>query len=245
MLDNSKKDFWDKAQVLAPFFLGLVGLFFTAQLGILEEKNRKAEQELQSLIQREQSERDFRGNMFPLLLERLQDANISVFDRIIFLRLFRESFPEIFESLGPSFIPLLMKETSNLEDIEERSKSLFELYSLAQAITKNQIANLNPLINRDIRITEGETKEINFKDADNHAQSFTITLKNVSDNHVGITLTKYSESKTLIALFDLTFVDTPLRNYTSLQDGRRISLLLQSTELHESSRSANIKIMIY
>jgi len=89
MSENNRKDFWDKAQVAGPFFLGIVGLIFTYILGTEQEKNRQAQQEIQNRVQLAQSERDFKGKMFPLMLDKLQDTNTHVIDRLIFLSFFR------------------------------------------------------------------------------------------------------------------------------------------------------------
>jgi len=243
MSENNRKDFWDKAQVAGPFFLGIVGLIFTYILGTEQEKNRQAQQEIQNRVQLAQSERDFKGKMFPLMLDKLQDTNTHVIDRLIFLSFFKENFPNVFASYGASFIPLLLKEAENLNDTQERQKVLRELSIVARSIATEQVEQLKQKNIYYLFMEEGKTEEIiiDSKDRDGRKKKLVIALKKVRESDVIISLDIPLEMN--YVEFVLTYFDTPLRNYTSFSDGQRIALLLDATYLE--SHEAEIRVIIF
>jgi hypothetical protein len=164
MAKSKQKDFWDKAQVLAPFFLGLVGLFFTFVLQRQQEQNRNSQQKIEQMIQNRQSEREFRVQMFPIFYENLQNPRLPIEEKLSFLKLFKASFPNEVADFGTYFYQKLAQGADDLSS-KQKDVILRELILMAQEVVKNQELFVN-----------GESNIIRLEENSDSVRNFTSSL---------------------------------------------------------------------
>ena len=251
------KDRWDKAQVLATFFLGCVGLIFTYMVQNQQEENRKSQVETQEenrksqlatqiMSQREQSEMSFRGTMFQSILKELLTTGAGIEKRMTVLRLFQENFHDTFN--GRALVYFLADEAKR----KKQRVILSELIALGRQVSAAQESQVEASVGKKFEsfwLNEGEseTKSFGFDTGGVHQDSheMTIKLNRVTETgaEVRIKLPDKDSDDREGKRLEVSYFDTPFGDNKILPDHHRFAVVLKDTDLMHWPHSAKLKVV--
>lgn len=252
--DKSNTVGW--AQVVATVFLGVVGLIFTFVQDKQQEKNRIALTSAQMLSQREQSEMNFRQQMFGVLVREILDPELDVGERVTRLELFQHNFHDVFN--GRALFDELEKEAEKLPP-ETGGEVIEDLVSLAQEITEAQELQVGAFP-EPIQITEGDTVvervrppdlhehtgEEKHEHNENDSHAIIIRLVDVREHSVDVEAWFDTEAADIGEsegiTFEVSYYDAPMTDNTLLPDHHRFAITLKETNIDVHPHTASLNV---
>lgn len=263
--DFSKSGLAVALQILATLSITVVGGIFTITNYNNQEKNRDTSMAIQLMANRENSETDFRRNMFQPMIDRIMDDKMPVKKRLETFRVFQNNFHDLFNSRAIYDVLDEAIQNDNATNATKR-KLLNDLIGLARQTNQNEellIGGNDSTIN----LAVGDTTLLYFRESDHHEHKtghgshstdctdentphkVWIKIENIEPNisSVGIRLTLFDCERKMEMNngepFHVQYYDSPLTDNILLPDKHRVAVVLKDIYPHADSedKSAPLK----
>ena len=254
------------AQVGATIFLGVVGLAFTTvqnaqqnQDRKMQDYNRMALTATQLMSQREQSETQFRQEMFQSVIDKLFNQLVPVRERVTVFEVFQHNFHDIFNARA--FYDLLERDARKLcpRGCAEQDSIIHDLVSLAREVSEAQelLVATTPQV---IRLAVGDSVMVHVFEGNSilgeeqgHEGEEGVNGQEQKGVHeILVKLTEVREHDVKVSIdidpenalfgereFRVSYFDAPLTDNTLLPDGHRIAIVLR--QIH--GRRATLSVL--
>ncbi len=239
---NDKPDVIGWLRATGPIVIGLVGLVVTWKFGGIQEDRSKHEFRTQAMVQREQSETEFRQAMFEALAGKMFSSTNDITERLRYFEVFQLNFHNLFNAR-----PLydLLAEEIERGGEDGLHAGLESLESLGKRIAKKQITiilaaqhgqgqhflELKPMIPDTVRM-----RSVDHEEESDSMHVLVVTLDHVEEDHAEVTVEiipgepdSLWNSEYWTSTFDVRYYDAPFTDNTLLPDGHRIALSLWKT----------------
>ena len=255
---NNKPDVIGWLRATGPIVIGLAGLGVTMMIGRiqedrsehefrLQEDRSKHEFRTQAMVQREQSETEFRQAMFEALAEKMFSSSDKIPERLRYFEVFELNFHNLFNAR-----PLygLLAEQILAEEIEgwQRDDLRDDLESLGKRIAKDQTTIILAAQGGkgqyflDLKLANPHTVRLPSLDGEHEEETdsmhvLIVTLKEVEKGRARVKVeinpgkpdSDSWKSEYWTSTFNLRYYDAPFTDNTLLPDGHRIALSLWKT----------------
>lgn len=238
-----------------PIVIGIVGLVVTWKIGRIQEDRSEHEFRTQAMVQREQSETEFRQAMFEALAEKMFSSSDSLPERLKYFEVFQLNFHNLFNA-RPLYS--LLAEQILAEEITRGGKDSLreDLESLGKRIAKDQTTIILAAQGGcgqyflDLKLKTPDTVRLGSLDSEEETESMNehvlrVTLIEVEEGRARVTVEINPErsdsdswkSEYWTSTFNLRYYDAPFTDNTLLPDGHRIALSLWKTTDNTASLS--------
>lgn len=248
---NDKPDVIAWLRATGPIVIGLSGLVVTLMIGGIQEDRSKHEFRTQAMVQREQSETEFRQAMFEAVAGKMFSSTNEIPERLRYFEVFQLNFHNLFNA-RPLY-DLLAEEIEGAGEDTLRD----DLESLGKRIAKNQTTIILAAQDGegqhflDLRLMAPDTVRLPSLDSEEETHSMNehvlvVTLEEVEEGRArvkvetnpGLPDSDSWRSEYWTSTFDVGYYDAPFTDNTLLPDGHRIALSLWKTT--ESTASVTV-----
>jgi hypothetical protein len=262
---NSKFDWSKWFQVLATGFVGLVGIYFTNSNSQQQEQNRISQMTTQLMSNREQSETEFRRNIFQPLIDKILCDTIPLTKRLIIFQVFQNNFNDLFNSR--SLFDVLDDNAQSMIASEDSLTKLtgeyvhHKLISLAKRTSQAQQQAIGDEQSYEALLQEGNDFDTTlFRNRDAEESERGKTKKNKYEIHILLEKIEQDNIQIRMAIrenltrwnilnngqpFEVSYFDLPFTDNLLLPDKDRISVILENIihEPNDTLKIAKLKII--
>lgn len=252
--DFSKSGLAVALQILATLSITVVGGIFTITNYQNQEKSRNTSMAIQLMANRENSETDFRRNMFQPMIDRIMDDSVPIKKRLEVFNVFQNNFHDLFNSRA--IYDVLDDAIQHDSTINNNKKLLNDLRSLARQTSQDEELLIGGNYST-LDLAVGDTTMLHFKNVaahghmheENHEESkcekdphkVWIKIEDIDslNAYVKIRLTLFDNGNEMAMNngepFHVQYYDSPLTDNILLPDRHRIAVVLKDIYPHADS----------